>query len=168
MVDRRILGFVGLLFLFLFTACTAPGPVQPTIDFPTPVPTDLPETATPGLTGACTLLTPADIHDVLGFDAVQASSSPLSCGYAEGGRTVLLTLLGQSVWDNYNESFSASDTGQSLAIGDRSLYFPATLEGLVMTQRAEEIYLLSGVGSREAATELMQRILQRNAAEEGG
>ncbi len=166
MGDRAALLLVG--GLLLLTSCATPGPTQPTIDFPTPVPTDLPETATPGLTGACTLLTPSDIHDVLGLDAVQASSSPLSCGYAEGGRTVLLTLLGQSVWDTYEESFSRSDAGETLSIGDCSLYFPATLNGLVMTQRAEEVYLLSGVGTREAATELMQRILQRNAMEEGG
>ena len=154
--------------IFVFAACEVPQPSQPTITFPTAVPTDVPGTATPRLTGACTLLTPQDITEVLGIGAAQASASPLSCGYASGSRTVQLTLLGQSVWDTYVQSFSASDSPQEVGAGDQSLYFPATLGGLVMTRRGEEVYLLSGIGTAEHGAELMNRILAHTAQEETG
>ncbi|MCA9845497.1 MAG: hypothetical protein KC482_15535 [Dehalococcoidia bacterium] len=152
--------------LVLFAACAQPAPATPTIAFPTPVPTDLAGTATPRTTGACTLLTAVDIRETLGVEVLQASSSPLSCGYAHGTETVVLTLLGSFVWQNYLDALSATDSPQPLAVGAQSFYFPATLDGLVMTQQDQEVYLLSGIPTAEAGADLMTRVLARATAEE--
>jgi hypothetical protein len=150
------------VLLSLFAGCVDPQPVGPTLVFPTPVPTDVPSSDTPHITGACTLLTATDIRESLGIDAVQASSSPLSCGYSHGASTIALTLVGSSVWSTFVESFSSTDTPQALGVGEEALFFPQTLDGLAMAREGQEVYLLSGVPNGEAAREMMSRIISRN------
>lgn len=160
---------VAALLALVAAACEPSVNPQPTIIFPTEVPIDVPGTPTPRLTGACSLLTRADIEELLGITASQASATPLSCGYAHDDGTVALTLLGAAVWDSFQESFSSQGTATPVGgLGERALYFAGSLGGLLMVENGAEIYMLSGVGDQDAAVELGRRILQRNQPGQDG
>jgi hypothetical protein len=148
----------------LAAACADPRPATPTITFPTEIPVLPSPEPTPRLTGACSLLREDAVEQVTGADVDQVSATPLTCGFAHGATTIALTLQRAGAWEEFLPSFRATGPVQNVSgLGSRAVFASSTLGGVLMVQVGTEVYLLSGAGEIESATELMRTVLARLA-----